>query len=95
MEQLGTIDGIPVYVTSKFNTVRLNSDNDTYVIFNNKVYQSGRQVGMYNKKDHSISWLMGDEETLAANDDATSGYDWNELIKPVDDMIAKMLGREL
>ena len=95
MEKLGSIDGIPVYITSKFNNIRLNSDNDTYIIFNRKVYQSGRQVGIYNKKDQSIKWYMGDEKVPAADDDVASGYDWDELIKPIDDMITEMLEREL
>ena len=96
MEQLGTIDGIPIYFTDEFMDVRVNSQNDNYIIYKKKVYQYGEHIGNYNRSKQSISWLPQERTQEKSKDTVASGEKtWEELIAPIDKMIKEMLEREL
>lgn len=100
MLRLGEINKIPVYIANRRSEIFDDNNSGVYIIYKDKVWMDKHCIGTYDRRKNAVTWSANTDEqmnekkeckTCHSNEDCS----WDEMLKPVDDMIAEMLGRGL
>lgn len=100
MIKLGEIYGVPVYIANERSEIFDSNNSGIYIIYKDKIWMDKRCLGTYDIRSNTITWSASTDEQMSEKKKCKTCHSsedcsWDELLKPVDDMIAEMLGRKL